>query len=139
MVPTVVEGAEAALTAIREAQNSASPFRLALLDAHMPGGGGFALAEQARRIPGFQAPILVMSPPTDVGRKETRGRELGIIEHCPKPIRESALVKAMVKTLETSMAGLDHSGVCASGKPGRAAATKRRNAEKLEPFPGSPI
>jgi len=109
LVPTVVEDAEAALAAIRATQNSASPFRLALLDAHMPGGGGFALAEQARRIPGFQAPILVMSPPTDVGRKETRGRELGIIEHCPKPIRESALVKAMVKTLETSMAGNDPS------------------------------
>jgi signal transduction histidine kinase/DNA-binding response OmpR family regulator len=85
MVPTVVEGAEAALTAIREAQNSASPFRLALFDGQMPGGDGFALAEQARRIPGFSAPILMMLPPTDVGRDSICCRELGIVDFCPKP------------------------------------------------------
>ena len=89
MVPTVVEGAETALAAIREAQNSASPFRLALFDAQMPGGDGFALAEQARRIPGFSAPILMMLPPTDVGRDSTRCRELGIVDYCTKPVRES--------------------------------------------------
>ena len=105
MVPTVVEGAEAALAAIREAQNSASPFRLALFDAQMPGGDGFALAEQARRIPGFWAPILMMLPPTDVGRDATRCRELGIVDYCTKPVRESDLVKAMVKALETSVGG----------------------------------
>ncbi len=105
MVPTVVEGAEAALEAIRKAQNSASPFRLALLDAHMPGGDGFALAEQARRIPGFCAPILMMFPPPEVEREATRCRELGIVDYCTKPVRESDLVKAMVKALETSTAG----------------------------------
>ncbi|HMD83273.1 MAG TPA: PAS domain S-box protein [Terriglobia bacterium] len=121
MVPTVVEGAEAALEAIRQAQNSASPFRLALLDAHMPGGDGFALAEQARRIPGFRAPILMMFPPTEVGREATRGRELGIVDFCTKPVRESDLVKAMVKALETSVAGNAPAMTCGSSQElGRA-------------------
>jgi PAS domain S-box-containing protein len=105
MVPTVVTGVEAALTAIRETQNSASPFRLGLFDAQMPGGDGFTLAEQARRIPGFSAPILMMLPPTDARRDSARCRELGIADYCPKPVRESVLVMAMVKALETSSAG----------------------------------
>ena len=105
MVPTVVEGAEAALTAIREAQNSASPFRLALFDAQMPGGDGFALAEQARRIPGFSAPILMMVPPTEVGRDSTLCQKLGIVAYCLKPVRESDLFKAIVKALETTLGG----------------------------------
>src|SRR5208337_1346915 len=41
MVPTVVDGAEAALAAIRGAAGSPLPCRLALFDAQMPGGGGF--------------------------------------------------------------------------------------------------
>jgi PAS domain S-box-containing protein len=105
MLPTIVDGGEAALAAIRAAQNSASPFRLALFDAQMPGGDGFALAEQARRIPGFWAPILMLLPPMEVGRDAARCRELGIVDYCPKPVRESQLVKALVKALESSGAG----------------------------------
>jgi PAS domain S-box-containing protein len=116
MVPTVVEGAEAALAAIRAAQNSPLPFRVTLLDAQMPGGDGLALAEQARCIPGFQAPIVMMLPPTDVGRDATRCRELGIVDYCTKPVRESDLVKAMVRAMETSMAGNDPAKTCGSSQ-----------------------
>jgi CheY-like chemotaxis protein len=116
MVPTVAEGAEAALAAIREAQNSASPFRLALLDARMPGSDGLALAEQARRIPGFCAPILLMFPPTEMGRETTRCQELGIVDFCTKPIRESDLVKAMVRALEASVPGNAPAKVCSSSE-----------------------
>jgi CheY-like chemotaxis protein len=105
MVPTVAGGAEAALAAIRAAQNSPSPFRLALLDAQLPGVDGFVLAEKARRIPGFWAPIMMMLPHAEVGCDATRCRELGIVDYCTKPVRESDLVKAMAKALETSVAG----------------------------------
>jgi PAS domain S-box-containing protein len=121
MVPTLVEGAEAALAAIREAQNSASPFRLALLDAQMPDGDGWALAERARRIPGFCAPIVMMFPPLDGGHDMTRCRELGIVGNCAKPVRESDLVKAMIKALETSVAGNPPAKICGSAQElGRA-------------------
>jgi CheY-like chemotaxis protein/HPt (histidine-containing phosphotransfer) domain-containing protein len=70
----------------------------------MPGDDGFALAEQARRIPGFSAPILMMLPPTDVGRDATRCHELGIVDYCTKPVRESDLTRAIVKALENSVA-----------------------------------
>ena len=79
MIPTVVDGAEAALAAIREAQNSASPFRLALFDAQMPGGDGFALAEQARRDPGIPGPH-----PDDASSHgyRARRRPLPRVGHC---------------------------------------------------------
>ena len=123
MIPSVVEDSEAALAAIREALNSASPFRLALFDAHMPCGDGFALAEQARRIPGFWAPILMMLPPTDVGRDAARCRELGIVDYCTKPVRESYLVKAIVKALETSAQGSVPAKIC-----GSCAGARRRSS-----------
>jgi CheY-like chemotaxis protein len=72
----------------------------------MPGGDGFTLAEQTRGIPGFSAPILMMLPPTDVGRGSARCHELGIVDYCPKPVRESDLVMAMVKALKTSWTGI---------------------------------
>ena len=105
MFPSAVDRAEAALAKIREAQASPSPFRLALFDARMPDGEGLALAEQARRIPGFWAPILMMLPPTDAGHDAARCRELGIVDYCTKPVRESSLHKAMIKALQTSAAG----------------------------------
>ena len=114
MVPTVATDGKAALTAIYETQNSASPFRLALLDAQFPEGDGFALAEQARRIPGFQAPILILLPPTAAGWDAARCRALGIVDHCPKPVWESDLVKVMVKALETSAAGNSPAQICGS-------------------------
>jgi PAS domain S-box-containing protein len=121
MIPTVVDGAEAALATIRGAQSSAAPFRLALFDAQMPCGEGLALAERVRRIPGFWAPILMMLPPTDAGHDATRCCELGIVDYCTKPVRESDLVKAMVKALETSVEGNAPAKICGSSQElGRA-------------------
>ena len=121
MVPTVVNGAEAALATIRAAQNSALPFRLALFDAQMPRGDGFTLAEQVRHIPGFSAPILMTLSPTDVGRDITCNRELGIVDYCTKPVRESDLVKAIIKALEAPATGSFPPNICGSSQElGRA-------------------
>ena len=105
MVPSVVEGADAALAAIREAQNSTAPFRLALLGVPTPGNEASALVEQMHRIAGFTAPIVMMLPPTDRAKEAARWRELGAADCVAKPVRESDLVKAMVKALETSTEG----------------------------------
>jgi len=102
MIPTLAESTEAALAVIRSAQNSESPFRWALLDAQMPCGDGFALAEQARRIPGFSEAILMMLPPHDAWREAPRCRELGTMDYLTKPVRESDLAEAMVRVPDKS-------------------------------------
>ncbi len=85
LIPTTVANAPAALAAIREAQNTASPFRVALFDGQMPGSDGWALAEQARRVPGFCAPILMMLPPTEA---VTRPTPLPRVGHC-RPLHQT--------------------------------------------------
>ncbi len=116
MVPRLLQTAEAALAAIREAQNSASPFRLALFAAEIPGADVLALAEQARRIPGFHAPIVAMLPPTAAELDATRCDELGLVGHCSKPIRESLLIKALAKALEKPVAGNIPLGISGSAR-----------------------
>ncbi len=117
MIPTLAESTETALAVIRSAQDSESPFRWALLDAQMPGGDGFSLAEQARRIPGFSAAILMMLPPHDAGREAARCRELGIKDYLTKPVRESELAEAMVRALDKSAsAGEGHAQVRGSAQ-----------------------
>jgi PAS domain S-box-containing protein len=102
MIPALADSLEAALAAIGSAQTSESAFRGVLLDAQMPGGDGFSLAEQARRIPGFSAPILMMLPPHAAWREVARCRELGIMDYLTKPVRESELAEALVRVLDKS-------------------------------------
>ena len=100
MIPTLVEDMEGAQAAIRRAQESESPFRLALLDAPRPGGEGVSRAGQLRQTPGFAAAILMMLPPQEEWCDTPRCRELGIVGYLTKPVREAELVPTLVKALE---------------------------------------
>ena len=86
MIPNLVPSRPAALEMIRETQNSPAPFRLALIDAQLPDGNGWALAEEARQITGFLAPIIMLLPPTEAGPDAQRRRELGIVDYLSKPV-----------------------------------------------------
>jgi two-component system sensor histidine kinase/response regulator len=100
MIPTLAESPEAALAAIRGAQDSNSPFRWVLLDAHMPSGDGFSLVKRMRHIPGFSSSILMMLPPHEAGREAARCRKLGIMDYLTKPVRESELAAVMARVIE---------------------------------------
>jgi PAS domain S-box-containing protein len=116
MIATLAESAESALAAIHAALASPAPIRLALFDAQMPAGDGFALAERVRCIPGFRAPIVMMFPPTEAGPDAPRCRELGIVEYCLKPVRESDLVTAIAKALQTSKEGAAPADICGTSQ-----------------------
>ena len=100
MIPTLAESPEAALEAILNNRESQAPFRVALVDARLPSGDSFALAERARRIPGFSAAILLMVPPEDAWHDTARCRELGIVNYLHKPVRE----KELLGTIATAIA-----------------------------------
>ena len=102
MIPTLVEDMEGAQAASRRAQESESPFRLALLDAPRPGGEGVSWAGQLRQTPGFSAAILMMLPPKEEWCNTPRCRELGIVGHLTKPVREAELIPALLKALGKS-------------------------------------
>jgi two-component system sensor histidine kinase/response regulator len=75
MIPTVVEGAVAAMQALRDARASGAQLPLVLADAHMPDIDGFGLIEMIRQDPLLSSVRIVML---------TSGSERGDAAHCQK-------------------------------------------------------
>jgi two-component system sensor histidine kinase/response regulator len=75
MIPTVVEGAAAAIAALQDAHASGAQLPLVLSDAHMPGIDGFGLIEMIRQDPLLSSVRIVML---------TSGGERGDAAHCQK-------------------------------------------------------
>ena len=102
MTPTAVEGAQAALAALRQRAKTGEAFRLILLDAQMPGMDGFSLARAIQAEPGLRGATVMMLSSTDLQGDATRCRELGIDLYVTKPVSPSELWDAIVKALGKS-------------------------------------
>jgi CheY-like chemotaxis protein/HPt (histidine-containing phosphotransfer) domain-containing protein len=106
MQVTATDGARTALAALERAGAAGEPFALILIDGHMPGMDGFALAERIQRTPHTAGTTLVMltsgGQPGDVARC----RELGVGSYLMKPIKQSDLLRAIGTALRlTSQCG----------------------------------
>jgi len=96
MQPTLADGGEAALAAMRWARDAGRSFPLVLLDAHMPGMDGFAVAEQIQKDPSLSgATIMMLTSDRNLGDSE-RCQELGIKLCLVKPIGRSELLDAIL-------------------------------------------
>jgi two-component system, sensor histidine kinase and response regulator len=114
MSPVAVEGASSALVAIRRAEASGSPFKLALLDFHMPGTDGLTLTEQIRNMPsGEDIRIIMMS--SSVHHNQARERKLGVDSSLVKPVKAAELLNVIKAAL---------------GENGRSLSRPRPNATK---------
>lgn len=97
---------EAALDALSRAAAAGDPYQFAILDYHMPGMDGIALASAIKNDAALKDTILVML--TSVGHwSEMRHLEDSNVEAClMKPVRESQLLKTLtaqwLKRLETA-------------------------------------
>jgi CheY-like chemotaxis protein len=99
MKPTTVEGASAALAALRAAVAAGQPFAFVLLDAMMPEMDGFQLAEQIKQHPELATvPIMLLSSADHVGDAD-RCRRLGLENHLVKPIQSSDLYTALISAV----------------------------------------
>jgi PAS domain S-box-containing protein len=99
MRPVAVESGEDALGILDESLRGAQPFALVLLDGHMPGMDGFAVAEcisQDRRYAGIRVVML-----TSAGQPEDVAlcRRLGISAYLTKPIKQSELFDVLVSAI----------------------------------------
>ena len=99
MKPASVGNGREALALIEQAQAAGAPFRLVLVDAHMPGMDGFALVESLRRRPGIAAPTVMMLTSTDLQADAARCRSLGVAAYLTKPVRQSELFDAIMVAL----------------------------------------
>jgi signal transduction histidine kinase/CheY-like chemotaxis protein len=99
MKSTSVEGGEAALSLLSEAQHAGDPFALVVTDMHMPEMDGFTMVERIRQMPELSAAIVMMLTSAGHRGDAARCQELGISAYLLKPIRQSELREAIARVL----------------------------------------
>jgi CheY-like chemotaxis protein/HPt (histidine-containing phosphotransfer) domain-containing protein len=100
MRPTLMDGAYPALAELQRAARAGEPFALVLLDCHMPGMDGLALARELRQQPASAGATVLMLLSSDPSIAAAECRDLGIAGCMTKPIRQSDLLDAMLRALE---------------------------------------
>lgn len=101
MEPALAASSREALGVLEEADESARPFALLLVDSHMPEGDGFGLVEQIQQRPDVPKARIIMLTSTGQRGDATRCRELGVAAYLTKPIAQSELRDAIVTILGT--------------------------------------
>ena len=94
-----VTEAEDGPAGLRELERASFPFRLVLLDVMMPEMDGFAVAERIRDDPVLKDVTVIMLSSANAYNDTARCRELGIATHLVKPVKQSALLDAIVTML----------------------------------------
>ncbi len=90
---------ESALALLREAARAGDPYRLVVLDMHMPGMDGLSVAQAIKADVALAASRVMMLTSTH-GKSLQRDRELaGILRHVTKPVRRGDLLRVVCETL----------------------------------------
>jgi two-component system, sensor histidine kinase and response regulator len=105
MRPILADGGAAALAEIARAQTASETIPIALLDGHMPGMDGFALAKRIRQEPGFEATLLMMLTSGGYTEDVARCHALGISLYLIKPIEQKLLLESLLHLMERSCTG----------------------------------
>jgi signal transduction histidine kinase/CheY-like chemotaxis protein len=95
MSPTLVDRGSQVLAQMEKARALGSPFRLVLLDAHMPDADGFEIAAQIKNNPRFGESEVVILTSVGLRGDAAKCREAGIGAYLPKPIRRPDLLDAI--------------------------------------------
>lgn len=120
--PTVVNGADAAIKALEEAQAAGQPFDLLLTDANMPDTDGFTLVEQLRNRGDLSAPVIMMLTSSGRPGDTAQCEKLRISNYLMKPIKQSELFDAIVESLDVT---------CATDESSSAETGPRPHSRKL--------
>ena len=127
MRPTLADGGESTLAALRKARDEGRCFPLVLLDAHMPGMDGFAVAGCIQSEPGFAGVTIMMLTSDQQPGDVARCRTLGINVFVVKPVGRSALLRAVLTALGKAVpAGVQSAAVSLGSLAGAIAAGRRK-------------
>lgn len=117
--PTLMKDGREALTEMRRMAAIGQPYKLVLLDSHMPEFDGFELAQLVNDTPAIATTTIMMLSSSDAFGDIERCKALGITSYLRKPITQSELFDAIVATMSRAatrslIVDDDHSG---SSKP----------------------
>ncbi|MFC2160974.1 response regulator, partial [Acidobacteriota bacterium] len=102
MKPHTVDSGKSALNILEKAAKADSPFKVIVIDAHMPEMDGFSLAEKIRKRPHLRDTKTIMLTSAGVPGDATRCRKLGFSAYFTKPVNQSDLLDAITLTLQPS-------------------------------------
>jgi signal transduction histidine kinase/DNA-binding response OmpR family regulator len=106
--PAMARDGEDAIAELERARQTGLPFPVVILDAHMPGLDGFAVAARIREDPELAATVIMMLSSSNQAAEGARCREHGGLPYVVKPITSSHLMDALLSALtpaELAIAG----------------------------------
>jgi signal transduction histidine kinase/CheY-like chemotaxis protein len=86
------DSGESGLTELIRAASEASPYRLLLLDEHMPGMDGMEVLDRIRRNPALESVVIMMLTSCDQIQSAALCRQMGVEAYLIKPIGSSDLL-----------------------------------------------
>ncbi|HEY8494944.1 MAG TPA: response regulator, partial [Myxococcota bacterium] len=99
MRASVAASAAEALEALREAAAAGRPYDVAVLDMHMPGMDGLALARAIRADAALADTKLLLLTSVGVDEDAEALRAAGVAAHLTKPVRQSELYDALARAM----------------------------------------
>ncbi|MGC2721953.1 MAG: response regulator [Candidatus Acidiferrales bacterium] len=108
MKPVPVPDGHAALEALKQAAREGHPFRLALLDGHMPKPTGFDVADQIKKDHALKHTAVILLTAAMHHEDAHRMRALGRTATVPKPVKQSELWDAVATVLHTKVERGNH-------------------------------
>ena len=102
MRPDMSESGADALPMLRYAAQQRLPYRLVIVDRHMPGMDGFALVEKIRADKSFAGSSVMMLTSGDQPDDSRRCKDLGISEYAIKPVSQAELHRLLLRAMNTA-------------------------------------
>lgn len=99
MKPESAEGGREALAALAQCNSDGNPFRMVVLDAHMPGVDGYDVAEKMRDEPKYSAGAVILLTSAGWRGDANFCRSLGIRGYLPKPVTRTDLLQTIQNVL----------------------------------------
>jgi PAS domain S-box-containing protein len=102
MKPVTAKDGRSAMETLRCAHKDGHPFRLVLLDAHMPAMDGFEVASHVKHDPHLHGTTVILL--TSAGHTEdmARAKSLGAAASVAKPVKQSDLWDAIITALHVA-------------------------------------
>jgi CheY-like chemotaxis protein len=116
MRPVLADGATAALSLLKQARETKTPFGLMLVDRHMPEIDGFTLVDEIRKSPDGADLVTVMLTSGGQRGDGARCAELAIAAYLIKPVLQADLLGALSKVFGARTAAPEHVPLLITGE-----------------------